>query len=223
MVALPLRRAPLLLLELLSIGPPLRRCATALDAQQPPEAQLPCGTVRGLWESPVWTSEEQSGSSGTSSSDEPPTLASFRGLPYGAPPTGDRRWTPAAAAQCWPKADYFNATANGPTCMQGKQQTDGMSEDCLSLNVFVPAAHLSAAAAAAGSASEAPPRPLPVLLWIHGGANVGGSKTSYGSIENLPASTQGHILVASKSKHCLSETRAARPDGTKGGSHRIFN
>eukprot|EP01046_Picozoa_sp_COSAG06_P032825 COSAG06_NODE_3307_length_5528_cov_105.042918_7_plen_117_part_00 len=101
--------------------------------------------------------------------------------------------------------------------MQGKQQTDGMSEDCLSLNVFVPAAHLSAAAAATGSASEAPPRPLPVLLWIHGGANVGGSKTSYGSIENLPASTQGHILVASKSSlsTALNETRAARPDGSE--------
>jgi para-nitrobenzyl esterase len=97
----------------------------------------------------------------------------------------------------------------------GDEKAGGMSEDCLSLNVFVPASHFNAAAPDHSPA-------LPVLVWIHGGANVGGSKTSYGPVENLPASTQGHILVAVNYRLgvfgylALPALSAADPRGTSG-------
>ena len=143
-------RAPLLLA--------VWRCAAALDQ---PEVRLPCGRVRGLWESPVWEQQDGSGgsddsssgrsssSSGSATVDKPsvadkPTLAAFRGIPYGTAPTGARRWKPATAAGCWPTGTALNATTDGPTCMQGSGDEGGMSEDCLSLNVFVPSTHLGA-------------------------------------------------------------------------------
>lgn len=87
----------------------------------------------------------------------------FLGIPYAAPPTGSRRFRPPAAAACWdgvrPATDY------GPAC----PQQDFLSgkpigqEDCLSLNVWAPRSRPT------GST------PLPVLFFIHGGANILGA------------------------------------------------
>jgi para-nitrobenzyl esterase len=84
----------------------------------------------------------------------------FLGVPYAAPPTGVRRFAPPQPSACW--ADVRDATRFGAVCPQLNAQ--GMpigDEDCLTLNVYAPAIR--------------PANPLPVLFFIHGGANTQGS------------------------------------------------
>lgn len=91
-------------------------------------------------------------------------LDEFKGIPYAAPPIGSLRWKPPQATAAWTgvrTADHF-----GPRCMQRPLfgdmvfRSDGMSEDCLYLNVWTPAR------------SEG--RNLPVLVYFYGGGFVAG-------------------------------------------------
>lgn len=86
-------------------------------------------------------------------------IRTFKGIPFAQPPVGDLRWKepqPAANWQGVRKADHF-----GPRAMQRALyadmifHSDGMSEDCLYLNVWAPAK----------SAGEH----LPVLVYFYGG------------------------------------------------------
>ena len=86
-------------------------------------------------------------------------LNEFKGIPYAAPPVGPLRWKPPQPAAAWTgvrRADRF-----GPRCMQRPIYSDmmfrsnGVSEDCLYLNVWTPA-H--------GSNAK-----LPVLVYFYGG------------------------------------------------------
>lgn len=90
----------------------------------------------------------------------------FRGIPYAEPPIGALRWQPPQPATAWQGerlADSF-----GPDCIQSPYPENSFfyrparlsSEDCLYLNVWAPAE------------SE---EPLPVMVWIHGGALTRGS------------------------------------------------
>nr|KAG5708884.1 hypothetical protein BaRGS_009293 [Batillaria attramentaria] len=92
-------------------------------------------------------------------------VATFRGIPYAEPPVGQLRF-----AKPVPKAGFtapFQAFEFGPMCPQPLQGLHVESEDCLHLSVFVPAAHLRA--------TDTTTDPLPVYVWIHGGAFVTGS------------------------------------------------
>ena len=88
----------------------------------------------------------------------------YRGLPYAAPPTGERRWKPPAPVQPW--TGVRPADAFSPNCLQPKRYADldpftpSMSEDCLYLNV---------------STAAKPGQALPVFFWIHGGGYGAGS------------------------------------------------
>jgi para-nitrobenzyl esterase len=86
----------------------------------------------------------------------------FRGIPYAAPPLGERRWRAPAPVVPWqgPRA----ATGKAPACLQndyGWNRGDYLhsAEDCLTLDIRTPALRGR----------------LPVMVWIHGGSNRAGS------------------------------------------------
>jgi para-nitrobenzyl esterase len=91
-------------------------------------------------------------------------IRSFKGLPFAAPPVGDLRWKSPQPANNWTgvlKADHF-----GPRAMQTNIfgdmmfRSDGMSENCLYLNVWAPATKNKSL--------------LPVLVYFYGGGFVAG-------------------------------------------------
>ena len=106
------------------------------------------------------------------------SAVAFMGIPYPRPPVGELRWEPPQPAIPW--TGVRDATRPGPACTQdpagwtpwfrpmarayGSSYSEPpvqSSEDCLYLNVWTP---------------EWPPkRALPVMVWLHGGANKGGS------------------------------------------------
>lgn len=109
----------------------------------------------------------------------------FKGIPFAAPPVGERRWRPPQPVVAW--RGVRDASAFGAECPQ-TQYGDGsvyirplqkQSEDCLFLNVWTPA-----------KAGEA----LPVLVWIHGGALTRGSGIS-DTRDGVPLATKGIVLV----------------------------
>lgn len=95
----------------------------------------------------------------------------FAGIPYAAPPVGQLRWNAPEPALPWDGVREANHP--GPRCIQDLagdlelgRQTD---EDCLTLNVWTPAAE----------PDSEPAQPRPVMVWIHGGAFVNGSSGVY--------------------------------------------
>ncbi|MEV0068068.1 MULTISPECIES: carboxylesterase/lipase family protein [unclassified Amycolatopsis] len=92
----------------------------------------------------------------------------FAGIPYAAPPVGDRRWRVPAPVPHW--HGVRAATAPGNRCPQpGSDPAGGPTvigyEDCLYLNVTTPV-------------MSGNPR-LPVLVWLPGGGFVNGAGSDY--------------------------------------------
>ena len=87
----------------------------------------------------------------------------FLGIPYAAPPTGERRWQPPVAHPGW--SGVRSATSFGNYCPQAiggmSQPPAGLvaSEDCLTLNIWRPWPALAKA---------------PVMLFVHGGGFIQG-------------------------------------------------
>lgn len=107
----------------------------------------------------------------------------FRGVPYAAPPTDERRWRPPQPMASW--AGVRDALAFGPIAPQdisaGRLAKRGlaMSEDCLTLSIWTPAADDNR---------------RPVLVFLHGGGQTQG----HGSAPLLDGSRlarRGDIVV----------------------------
>jgi para-nitrobenzyl esterase len=92
-------------------------------------------------------------------------VRTFKGIPYAAAPVGPLRWKAPQPAAPW--TGVRKAADYPPRCMQGPIYPDmifndaGPSEDCLYLNLWMPAV---------------PEQPkLPVMVWVHGGGFVAGA------------------------------------------------
>ncbi len=99
------------------------------------------------------------------------TVLETLNVPFAAPPLGALRFRPPQPVSV---ADFGrqprDATVLGPGCVQ-VNATYPISEDCLQLNVWHPAA---AAAAAAHPAAR-----LPIFFWVFGGGLTGGSGRTF--------------------------------------------
>jgi para-nitrobenzyl esterase len=112
-------------------------------------------------------------------------LKQYHGIPYVAPPTGDRRWAPPGPLIPWD--GVLDASTPGIDCSQpvgpegsffGGAADFAQGEDCLRLNVWTRA--------------ETQADRLPVMVWIHGGGLTTGSGASYPG-ETL--TSKGVVLV----------------------------
>ncbi len=111
-------------------------------------------------------------------------VMSFKGIPFAQPPTGEMRWKPPQPPKNWDgvrKADKF-----GPRAMQrpifGDMafRSNGMSEDCLYLNVWTPA--------------KSSKEKLPVLVYFYGGGFVAGDG-SEGRYDGESMARKGIVAV----------------------------
>jgi para-nitrobenzyl esterase len=95
----------------------------------------------------------------------------IKGIPFAAPPVGDFRWKEPQPAKPW--TGTLKTVEYGAPCTQnarsGNDPRAAGKEDCLYLNVWN---------------SEWPAKgKKPVMLWIHGGGNTGGSAIGSTGIE----------------------------------------
>ena len=90
----------------------------------------------------------------------------FRAVPYAAPPIGELRFSPPQPMPAW--RGIRDASKDGPIAPQGRSRLAHVmgdferpqSEDCLTLNIWTPAAN---------------GKKRPVMVWIHGGAFTSGA------------------------------------------------
>ena len=109
----------------------------------------------------------------------------FLGIPFAAPPVGPLRWKPPMPAAKW--KGVRQATEFGSHCMQPTIYKDmifrdpGISEDCLTLNIWTPAANTKAN--------------LPVMVWIYGGGFLAGG-TSEPRQDGANLAKNGVVVVS---------------------------
>jgi para-nitrobenzyl esterase len=120
-----------------------------------------------------------------------PGVTVFKGIPFAASPVGDLRWKQPQEPKSW--QGVRDATKFGDVCVQppapqrfppnGATDTPnftGMSEDCLTLNIWTPAK----------KAGEK----LPIMVWLYGGAyNEGGGNAPFSEGDHLAA--KGVVMV----------------------------
>ncbi len=96
-------------------------------------------------------------------------IQTYLGVPFAKPPVGDLRWKAPQPLDNW---DGVKETKKfGPRPMQRmvfgdmKSRSNGVSEDCLYLNIWTPATRNT--------------KDLPVLVYFFGGGNVAGDASEY--------------------------------------------
>src|SRR5258708_3540418 len=111
-------------------------------------------------------------------------IRSFKGIPFAEPPVGTLRFREPQPVHNW--KGVRKAAAFGPRAMQLPLFSDmnfrsnGMSEDCLYLNVWTPA--------------KSSREKLPVLVYFYGGGFVGGDGSEY-RYDGESLATKGIVTV----------------------------
>lgn len=112
-------------------------------------------------------------------------VTAFKGIPYAQAPVGPLRWRAPQPVAPW--SGVRAATAFGADCAQHPFGGDAAplgvtpAEDCLYLNVWRPAAAAS--------------KPLPVMVWLHGGGFVNGG-SSPAMYDGAGFARRGVVLVS---------------------------
>lgn len=112
-------------------------------------------------------------------------VVEYRGIPYAAAPTGALRWKAPERALPW--TGIRAAVEYGAPCVQARwagpsPDLTSMSEDCLTLNVWVP--------------PHTPGARLPVMVYIHGGGFFAGAGANAEPVDQFALAGQGVILVS---------------------------
>jgi len=144
-------------------------------------------------------------------------VSSWKGVPFAAPPVGERRFRRPVPPAPW--HDLRDATTFGPMALQRPLKSMevvpgvGVAEDCLSLNVWAPRDAVEAAAS--GS-------PKPVMVWIHGGGYFQGS-TAQRYYDGRHLAENGDVIVVTVN-HRLGVFGfvdfSSLADGERGGERR---
>ncbi|KAL1617180.1 hypothetical protein SLS54_007957 [Diplodia seriata] len=148
-----------------------------------------------------------------------PGVEQFLGIRYAEPPVGALRFAAPAPYASGDAAQHVDATRYGPACLQdaGFEAANGLSEDCLTLNIFRPAAASIAPNTSTSNYTtddNDEPRPLlPVLVYIYGGANIGGQARHY-SAANLVLHSLGLLPPPPPSPVPLNHTTTRAPPAT---------
>lgn len=110
----------------------------------------------------------------------------FKGIPYAAAPEGALRWRPPQPVKPW--HDVRDATLFGAASWQNREyclavgggDPGNFSEDCLYLNVWTP--------------DIEPVKPLPVMVWLHGGGYTIGAG-NLAPYNGKPLASRGAVVV----------------------------
>ncbi|XP_026577945.1 cholinesterase-like [Pseudonaja textilis] len=115
-------------------------------------------------------------------------VTAYLGIPYAEPPLGKLRFQKPLPHQPWKQP--LEATSFGNSCPQFISQDvpeahiwspkTPLSEDCLSLNIWVP--------------HPQPSAPVPVLVWIHGGGYFMGT-SSVAVFNGAPLAATENVIV----------------------------
>ncbi len=139
----------------------------AMEAQQQPSPGLP--------PSPVVNAP-----TGAVTGIENGRVDEYLGIPYAEPPVGTLRWRPPQPHPAW--SGVRDASRFGGTCAQitttGVFASPSVNENCLFLNVFTRNPH--------------PLKPMPVMVWLHGGGNYDGESNDYDATKLV---NQGNVVV----------------------------
>ena len=108
----------------------------------------------------------------------------FRGVPFEAPPVGALRWRQPQPVAAWTGVrEAFHPGAPSAQVSAGwnAAAAAASSEDCLYLDVWTPALHTAKA--------------KPVMVWLHGGANVAGAGGADPLYDGTSLISHGVVLV----------------------------